>query len=326
MSSRAWMWIRCGLRITPLVVFLFSGCTCRDTPPPGTSSASRQEAPAPIVPATAPAAAETPTAIVPEEPSPGFTPPTVVPTLDPQAVTAARSACDRKVDVALGKTKDAAVLKSEEVQSMLRSSPGMAICGAVLADSEDLCKALPAENGVNCRYSWSIFHELRANPKGKGYMFTPVEYELCRKQGPPPELCEMLNKAVRAGNPDLCGSGPWLEYCRAIASGDPALCNRIQGAEDLTKDCLRGVAEKAAYGKGLEVIAASGSDLDRELAKAALGRPDACESFAKSARESCAAKSENRPLVPAEATPEKGSSNAPDAGPSGAQKPASPQG
>ena len=99
---------------------------------------------------------------------------------------------------------------------------------------------------------------------------------------------------------------PWIQRvteakCRAAISLDKSACrvdksdlksgelakympDFFKGAED---ECTQKTEERAFLGKGLKVLAESGSPQQRELAKAALGQADACATYSKTAMATC---------------------------------------
>src|SRR5262249_42208398 len=155
---------------------VFVGCT-------GSSRAAAEPTPpatpingAPQVPPVVPHPTDTAVAAPPSAPA------TPLPT--PNA-GAANSACEGYVAVLSGKKQDKALLATPEVQKLAAGAQDLVACGAVMLDSDEFCKQLGKDKVTTCRDRWSIFHELRAHPDGRGFIFTDFEYETCRTSGPP---------------------------------------------------------------------------------------------------------------------------------------------
>ena len=212
-----------------------------------------------------------------------------------------RSACERYVAAVSGRAK-LALLDDPEVGTLAAQAPGdLVMCGAVRSDSDALCeRLLPVEHGPGgaCQHMRSIFHELRS-AGGRSFMFDDRDWEGCRVMPLFPALCDSLRKALRSADPRDCAATDGAEsICRAYIALDKSLCHaegKLKLVEFLAKlvstgieeSCRRTIENRAFLAQGLERLAESGPPLERELARAALGRPDACAPFAQSALTSC---------------------------------------
>jgi len=231
------------------------------------------------------------------EPAPGTTPTT---TPKPDTRT---SDCERSVAALSGDPKENALLKAPDVQQLARGQAELLTCRAVKEDSDAACKLLGDWNAIkSCRAKRSIFHELRAYPNGRGFMFNDVQFEGCQDAKETASYCEQVRAAARAGDASKCDAvGEFQSNCRALVKLDKSLCTapkvgRLEGhdkgrsetyADDMRHDCERQVESMAIYAKGVQGVADSGSPLERQLAKAALGQSDACTPFADAAVKAC---------------------------------------
>jgi hypothetical protein len=293
-----------------LAIGLLGGCTGCESPVAAQTAAATNQTPA--------AAAR------PAEATPPATPPAAsaspaggLPTPD----AAKHSACDDYVKVLSGRGKDLAALGKREVQALGVGSPDLVTCGAVLSDSDALCtKLFPAEHGPSmaCRHMWSVFHELRAYPKTHSFMFGQVDWEECRKSPVlPAKSCDAMRDALRANDAAKCKATGDLEaMCRAFISFDKSDCHvspeierraakagkamkEGEGAPSVEQWCKETIDSRKFLAQGLEALAASGPPREREFAKAAVGRADACQSFAQSATQLCLGSAS----APSQATP-----------------------
>ena len=213
-----------------------------------------------------------------------------------------RSACERYVAAVSGRAK-LALLDDPEVGTLAAQAPGdLVMCGAVRSDSDALCeRLLPVEHGPGgaCQHMRSIFHELRS-AGGRSFMFDDRDWEGCRVIPLFPALCDSLRKAMRSADPRDCAATDGAEsICRAYIALDKSLCHaegklklvefvaKLVGNSGIEESCRRTIENRAFLAQGLERLAESGPPLERELARAALGRPDACAPFAQSALTSC---------------------------------------
>jgi hypothetical protein len=211
---------------------------------------------------------------------------------------ASQASCEKYIAVLSGKSTDQALLKNSALQALAQAVPDLPTCGAVAADSDAICQALPASAGggdgkdddprQSCRKSWAQFHELR---KATGRPFvTEVELEECRSSKDMAASCNGIAEAFRTGDPKKCPSGAFQSDCQAAVSLDPSYC-RADGpqAAERIKRCQQHIEQDRLLTKGLKAIAESGQPLDRQFAKAALGEADACAAFAASAMDVCTA-------------------------------------
>jgi hypothetical protein len=237
--------------------------------------------------------------------------------------------CEHDVGVLAGREKDPKLLKEPGIRSLAARAPDVVTCAAVRADSDDACGLLEKEAGDSCLSTRAIFHELRAYPNGRSYLFDERKYRQCKQQGVqkggmPVQVCDALQKALRSGDPAQCvinadfaavcreaaragtldkqldksrcdTDGPQIKQmleaeCRALVNLDASACETPGPRhEEMAQQCRGNVDAGKKYGKGLKDLAESGSPRDQELAKAALDDPKACETFTKSAVDDCTA-------------------------------------
>ena len=285
MTARSARRIVRAIRIVPLV-------TCMVV----VSSSSDQPACA-QAPDAAPPGASQPTA-----PSAASTPEMKPPAPDPAAW---RSTCERYVAALSGDAKQHALLNAADVQDLAKRVPDLLTCSAVKDDSDAPCKLLGDEKAINsCRAQRSIFHELRTYPNGRAFMFNDVQFEDCGNFKALAPYCESFRAAARAGDASKCEAlGELQSNCRAQITLDKSLCTAPKGenfqghdkgssktyGDNMAKDCESQVESMAIYTKGMKAVAESGSPLDRQLAKAALGEADACAPSAQAAMKTCIA-------------------------------------
>ena len=251
-----------------------------------TGAAEVAPTPAPAGSPVAPAAPGTPAGT-----------PAGAPTLSIAEASARRALCDSYIAVIAGRVEDAALREKADVQALAMREPDVATCGAVAADSDAPCRVFVGTseevrgNRKDCIGNWSIFHELRAFPKGRGYMFDEALMDDCRHFGSMATVCEPFRDALRSGDPEQCAKAGALQWvCRAYVTGDPSLC-RTDSPElvGLDKDCRSHIANRALHRKGLKALAASGSPRERVLAQAALGKRNACAVYDDAAAARCLA-------------------------------------
>src|SRR5262249_13786062 len=134
-----------------------------------------------------------------------------------------RTNCERYVGALAGREKNSALLKQSEVRSLAPRAAGLVTCSAVRAGSAEPCKLLEAARADGCGASRAVFHELRAYPNGRSYMFDDRKYQECKQNGGmPPVVCDALRKALRAGDPSLCVmEADFVALCRqAVKDGN----------------------------------------------------------------------------------------------------------
>jgi hypothetical protein len=257
----------------------------------------------------------------------GGTPPAAQ---SPAAPRPSRKQCEQYVGVLAGGEKSA-LLKEAEVKGIAMQAVDLVTCGAVRADADEPCSVLPGDQAEECRATRAMFHELRARPTSRAFMFDEHEFERCKEENAlMAPVCEALRKAFLSGDPNQCvlhvDFGPICRslhdmnaskcdteaprfkkilesHCRAKITLDKSACD-VPGspeAEKLANECRRDIDARKAYGQGLEKIATSGSPREKELAKAALKAPDACKELTKAAMAACLAAS--AAAAPAGATP-----------------------
>lgn len=205
--------------------------------------------------------------------------------------------CETYLPVLRGAKPGSAILADPGLKNLARRSPDLVKCGAVAGDSEELCKLLSAPDDQECRNLRFAFHELRANPKSRGYLMNDEDYQNCRKDLPKyklsASLCDEFRAALRAGDPSKCpktnvpGTDGW---CRAMATLDASQCTGIGGIEDREQGkeaCERMINRVKGFGKGLNELAKSGTPLEQALAKAALKQSEACKPFEDAALKLC---------------------------------------
>jgi hypothetical protein len=226
-------------------------------------------------------------------------------------------ACEGHVAILSGR-KQGARLDDPELQALAARSPDLLTCGAVLTDSDVLCNQLVRTQMVNakmCARMRSIFNELRAYPDKRSFMLDEPEWQECRSVPVLKTSCDALREALRSGD---CGRAGDLEsICRAYVDLDKSLCRvtgelaeaefqfpepkenepaKVRVKDGLEEGCRRNIESRAFLAKGLEALAQSGTANERELAKAALRRADACDTYAKAALQVCT--SAGPPTVP----------------------------
>jgi hypothetical protein len=255
---------------------------------------SLAQAPAGGTPVANPPAASEPAAATPEA--------TAVNTPD---AAARRASCENIVAALSGESKHEALLKDPQVEALAKRVPDLLTCRAVKEDSDGPCKLLEDERAVrSCRAKQSTFHEWRAYPNGRAFMFNNVQFEDCGNFKPFAPYCEGFRAAARAGDASKCKAvGEFESLCRGLITLDKSLCSAPKGkdfqgrdqgnsqtwADGVEKDCKRQIDGMALYAKGMKAVADSGTPLDRQLAKAALGQPDACAPSAEDAIKTCVA-------------------------------------
>lgn len=278
---------------------------------------SAQPAPAQEANPTTPAAGQAPDAQGGEQ-APGTTSTT---TPKPEARA---SDCKRYVAALAGDPQEEALLKTADVKALAKGQVELLTCRAVKEDSDAPCKLLgdkDAEDAIkSCRAMRSTFHELRAYPNGRAFMFNDVQLEGCKEFKPTASHCERFRAAARAGDASKCdGLGEFQSNCRALITLDKSLCTAPkveekgadqQDTDNLREDCERQVESMKIYADGMRAVAESGSPLEQRLAKAALQQADACAPFADAALKACIAKptqpetpGENEPAAPTQKTP-----------------------
>jgi hypothetical protein len=298
--------VRC-IRVAPVVSCVFAGCTCsggrENQAPAATPTAIVRE---PQAPTAAPLPTNTAEAAAPEA-APAEATPAAAPAAPESGGAAAsdarRAECTRYVAALAGKG-DAALLKDPELQTLAMRVPDLITCLAVKGDSMALCDPLTTmEDGQrrytaearDCIYAQSMYHEVRAYPKGTSFVYPEIEYKQCDS----PEFCAALQEATRTGDETKCPPGPWQSICRAYVKLDPSLC-RVEGKIQEYKDdkgkpiafdemCKQTIASRKFLAKGLQALADSGSPKERVLARAALGQADACAEYERAAVETCLA-------------------------------------
>jgi len=261
---------------------------------------------APASPSTAPTMVGTP----PGAPTPGTgaTPAgTPAPQVDAQAAARAkRAACESLAAALSGRPAERQLLNDPRAASLAELVPDLVTCGAVATDSDELCKLAAGSSG-SCLTTRSVFHELRANPKGRGFVFSEAEYQHCRAEMPL-KVCEKMRNAVTSGDPSKC-DGQWLDktdgrapgmekarvedmstlctaFCRALVSADKSLCRQLKDPE-MMRRCESQIEDKVVFARGLKDIAATGKPPERDFARAALGEADACKAMMQTAVDKC---------------------------------------
>jgi hypothetical protein len=232
-----------------------------------------------------------------------------------------------------GRDKDRALLKQPDVRALAAGAPDLVTCVAVRADSDEVCNLLDKAAAESCRSTRALFHELRAYPNGRSYMFDERRYRECKQPGGmPAAVCDALQKALRSGDANQCvvhadfeamcreaaragtlaseidasqcgREAPRLKSmlegeCRAMVNLDESACD-IPGPrrEEMAKQCRAEIDAGKRYGKGLQELAKSGSPRDQDLAKAALNDPKACEALTKRAVDDCVAPTSAPPVT-----------------------------
>ena len=300
MIYRAGQSIVRALQIAPILLLMFSGCTCSEEAPVTSApqAAAPQQSPTSAAPPTATLAPSTPTAAVP---------PTEAP---PVPDTATQSECESYVNVLSGRSKDVKLLEKPEARPLVSSYPNLIMCGAVVSDSDEMCrKLMRTESGPDnlCRRMVATFHELKAYPKGRSFMFEEVDSEECRNAPfPGAKICDAFRAAMRSADVKECAAtGVLQSVCRAYIGLDASLC-RLEGTPEpatmperkqgegpidvkkaVEESCRETIGERAPLAAGLEALTSSGQPQLKAFAKAALGQKDACAPLAAEAMQAC---------------------------------------
>lgn len=290
---------------------MFAGCTCNGSKPVPVPT-PRPQVVAPTATRVVPAAS--PTQVV--QPATATVAPAATPTAAPAAAvdSARRAECERYVAVLSGRTQDRALLDNPEVRGLALQLADLVTCGAVLSDSDALCSRLiPEGHGPSgmCRHTRAMLHELRNYPKGRSFLFDEIDWKDCHEiSSLPPTYCDTFRDAMRSGDPKDCArTGDGATMCRAYLNLDKSSCRlegklreavvelphrkegepkgKVKVERVLTYFCEQAIVNRGAFKQGLKALAESGSPREREFARAALGEPDACASFAQSAMEIC---------------------------------------
>ena len=216
--------------------------------------------------------------------------------------------CEHFASVLAGRKGDSALLDTADVKGLAQGLPDLVTCGAVVQDSEKHCKVLltrdtkdattgfvPDSPYKACREGWSEFHELKAHPQGRAFMFNDVALQNCKTAKEMQPMCDGIRAAMRSGDESKCSSlGAMESICRAHIKLDKSLCQAPKGnaffdehGAEIAKDCATKIESKAILAKGLKSVAESGPARERELAKAALKQSDACAPLVQRAVEQC---------------------------------------
>lgn len=320
-----------AVQIVAALSLSFAGCTCagnRASAPPPT--ATRPAATATVAPRPTDTAPAAPT---PAQAAPAQAAPAPAQTAAAQAVllVPAGSPCADFVAVLSGRKQDAAMLAKPELRAI--ASADLIMCGAVFSDSDDLCNRLmPFEQGPGgaCLQTRALFHELRAYPGKPSFMFDEFHWKQWRSAPVLTEYADAMQQALRAGKREDCDRvGDGASICRAFMTGDKTLCKvtgklaevsvpdpkggdapPVRVKDVLEANCRETIESRTFLAKGLEAVAASGPPRERELARAALRRPDACAAYAKAALDLCTGPpvpntppGDQAPATPAAGTP-----------------------
>jgi len=292
-------------RVAPVLVLMFYGCTCSESPqeaPPAPAPTEVASAP------QAPAAAEAPAPDKPhEEPQAAAgipTPASSTPVMPPKdASKVDLTDCEQYVAALSG--QNPALLKDPGVTAFAPKAAELLTCLAVKNDSRAMCDPLieTSPSGEksylaearDCFFAQSIFHEARAYPKGTSFTFTEIEVQQCDN----PKACGAVLEATRTGDETKCAQlGPFQSICRAFVKLDTSLC-RVEGKlparqgdadaveSKVEEGCRTTIDTRKYLARGLKAVAESGSGKEKALAQAALGQADACKEFEKSAIATC---------------------------------------
>src|SRR5262249_9630948 len=142
------------------------------------------------------------------------------------------------------------------------------------------------------RHTRGAFHELRAFPNTRSFMFDDVDWEECQNIPALRPTCGLLRVAIRSGDSEVCArTGDAEPVCRAYMGLDPALCRAQANLKGTTTDyeCRKRSESAKALPPGLQALAEPGPQPQREFAKAALGRADACAPYLQTAIQACMA-------------------------------------
>lgn len=258
-----------------ILTLMFSGCTCAPTPPPAPPSPS-----ATVQPATPTVQAKDTATLVPATATEA--PPTAVEGTPTPQVDARNAQCEGSVAALKGKNKGSA---NAEARNLAKRVPELVICNAVASDSSTLCTDLleagneNTNHAIPCLQMQAIFHELRAYPNGRGFMFDEIDWKGSREIPFVGEkVADALRTAARSGDVKNCAAaGDFQSICKALLTFDKSLC-RIQGklaSADLSKQnfpkpdegkkdsvqqmiersCRDKIDERSFLAKGLQALA-----------------------------------------------------------------------
>jgi hypothetical protein len=227
----------------------------------------------------------------------------------------AASTCDAYVAVWSGRDPDLAVVDTPAAKRLAPAN--LVICGAVYSDSDALCwRAMGRGAGPvgACLQTRALFHELRAYPGKPSLMFTEFEWQRTRGVPALTHFADALQQALRSGSMEDCERvGDGASICRAYMTLDTSQCtvaghlaemafslpDHKEGepstytVKEVTEaSCRETINSRAFLSQGLEHLAASGPARERELARAALRRRDACAPLMQEARERCVSAAE----------------------------------
>jgi hypothetical protein len=287
----------------------FSGCTCGGSAPrpPAPTPTTRAAAPPPATAAPAAPAAQAPAAAA--QAAPAAAPPATAAVAAADA-GGAPSDCAAYAAVWAGRKQDPAIMANPEARKYAAAE--LVMCGAVYSDSDDLCsRIMGVDEGPlgACLQTRALFHELRAYPGKPSFMFTEFEWKRTRGIPALTQFADSLQQALRSGKPEDCDKvGDGASICRAYMKLDKNLCvvsgqlaevefslpDHKEGeptsykVKDVAEaNCRENIESRSFLNKGLDAIAASGPPRERELAKAALRQPDACEALMQAAIARC---------------------------------------
>lgn len=157
----------------------------------------------------------------------------------------------------------------------------LAICRAVESDGDAPCQTIDGDGArSDCRLERAFFHAARTAPASHDWRLPDEWLAACRAAGV--KGCDAYRDALRSGDPARCPPG--FADCAALAAGDPARCGKSAEA-----GCSAHAERDRLIGEGgLAKLAESGRGEDAVLARAALGRPGACDDAHKNLAAACA--------------------------------------
>lgn len=202
---------------------------------------------------------------------------------------APKISCASYVEVLAGKKKGSAILKDPLLRQFAQGQVDLLTCGAVAADSDELCGLLSGQTASDCRLTRERFHELRT-VKGRSFLMTDQDYKSCRQDKTLAPFCDALREAARSADPNKCPKGMIEGFCRGLVSMDKSQCAGVGTIEDSEQGkaaCEKIIDRNKPYAQGLKELAQSGAEPDRDFAKAALGQSDACKALGAKAMQAC---------------------------------------
>lgn len=202
-----------------------------------------------------------------------------------QRLLASKVTCDQAIKVLSGNAKTRSGKASGEMSAIAFQVPDFVTCKAIEKNAASLCEL--AGGGSTCVDTFNAFSEMRAHPKGRGYLFSAQDLVYCKKQDELAPYCDKIREAAIKGDPDLCPTGVLETYCRAFIGMNEDACRALTEPEGAAEECLKQIDRRGVYAGNLESFAKSGSEKEKAFARAALGKAGACAAYEQKARDAC---------------------------------------